>query len=287
MRTDAGCNGIVWSQARRLDGAHHSMEHEEAVLEEMAVSLILNGKPYAVMMITPDNLEDFFVGFLYGEGVIRSVADIITWESVCIPEGLALYLQLSAQAEARAARKRRLVIGGSACGLCGTPSFEGLVPFTPVDRDVCVEPELVHKLLHEMRAHQRLNRHTGTAHAAVLAGIGGMTLVREDIGRHNAVDKTIGAALRQGWPPSGNILLGVSSRLTIEIALKALNFQVPIVAAISGVSSLAIQIAQTHNLTLIGYARDRRLTIYAHGERFRGNAATIHDLLRENGCRCS
>lgn len=266
-----------------MDGARRSVKCEEAVLEEMAVSLIVNGKPYAVMMITPDNLEDFFMGFLYGEGVIRSVADIITWESVCIPEGLALYLQVSAKAEARAARKRRLVIGGSACGLCGTPNFEGLVPFAPIDRDVCVEPALVHDLLQKMRAHQRLHRHTGTAHAAVLANTNGMILVREDIGRHNAVDKTIGAALRKGWRPSENILLGVSSRLTFEIALKALSFQVAIVAAISGVSSLAIQIAQTHNLTLVGYARDRRLTIYAHGERFRGNAATIHDLLRENG----
>ena len=266
-----------------MDGAHRSVKCKEAVLEEMAVSLILNGSPYAVMMITPGDLEDFFVGFLYGEGVIRSAADIITWESVSIPEGLALYLQVSAQAETRAARKRRLVIGGSACGLCGTPNFEGLVPFAPIDRDVCVEPALVHDLLHEMCARQRLNRHTGTAHAAVLAATNGMTLVREDIGRHNAVDKTIGAALRQGWPPSGNILLGVSSRLTFEIALKALSFQVPIVAAISGVSSLAIQIAQTHNLTLVGYARDQRLTIYAHGERFRGNAAAIYDLLRENG----
>ena len=283
MRTDAGGNGIVWSPARRMDGAYRSVKCEEAILEEMAVSLILNGKPYAVMMITPDHLEDFFMGFLYGEGVIRSIADIITWESVCIPEGLTLYLQVSAEAEARAARKRRLVIGGSACGLCGTPNFEDLVPFAPIDHDVCVEPALVHDLLHEMRAHQRLNRHTGTAHAAVLAATNGMTLVREDIGRHNAVDKTIGAALRQGWPPSGNILLGVSSRLTFEIALKALSFQVPIVAAISGVSSLAIQIAQTHNLTLVGYARDQRLTIYAHGERFRGNAAAIYDLHRENG----
>lgn len=275
MRTDAGLGGISWSPATVLESQRMPLVHEEAILQEAAVSLVINGDPYAVMMATPDHLEDFFCGFLWSEGVLRSLEEIIAWESVHVAEGWALYIQLSPAAAERVERKRRCVIGGSACGLCGTPCFTGLVPFPPLKRDLATtDAEAIHALLATMQQQQDLNQTTGTAHAAVLATSLGV-LVREDIGRHNAVDKSIGAALQQGIAYGQAALLGVSSRLSFEIALKALGFGIPVVAAISGISSLAIQLAESHGLTLIGYARDGRMTVYAHGERIRGCSGSI------------
>lgn len=269
MRMDTGRGGVGWSAATVLEARCAPVEHEEAVLEEAAVSLVINGAPYAVMMATPDHLEDFFRGFLWSEGVLRSLAEIVAWEAVQVAEGWAIYLQLADAAAARVAQKRRHIIGGSACGLCGTPCFRGLVPFAPIRRALWLDADVIHDLLAQMQARQALNRHTGTAHAAILARPQS-DLVREDIGRHNAVDKAVGAALEQGWARDEAVMLGVSSRLTFEMVLKALGFGVPIVAAISGVSSLAIQVADSHGLTLIGYTRDARMTVYAHGERIRG-----------------
>lgn len=268
MRTDAGRDGLGWSPATVL--THHCapVAHEEAVLEETAVSIVINGQPYAVMMVTPDHLDDFFRGFLWSEGLLQSLDEIIAWESVRVSEGWAIYLQLSPPAAQRVESKRRCVIGGSACGLCGTPCFAGLVPFAPLQRTALTDAESIHDLLARMQQKQALNRSTGTAHAAILETHRGV-LVREDIGRHNAVDKSIGAAIQQGLTLGDATILGVSSRLSFEIALKALGFGIPVVAAISGVSSFAIQLAESHGLTLIGYARDGRMTVYAHAERIR------------------
>jgi FdhD protein len=274
MRTDAGRDGLGWSPATVL--SHHCapVAYEEAVLEEAAVSIVINGQPYAVMMVTPDHLDDFFYGFLWSEGLLQSLDEIIAWESVRVSAGWVIYLQLAPSAAQRIESKRRCVIGGSACGLCGTPCFTGLIPFEPLQHTAVTDAESVHDLLTQMQQQQALNRRTGTAHAAILKTHHGV-VVREDIGRHNAVDKSIGAALQQQISVGDASILGVSSRLSFEIALKALGFGIPVVAAISGVSSLAIQLAESHGLTLIGYARDERMTVYAHAERVRDCAESI------------
>ncbi len=265
MHKDIKDNGILWSSAMRMSNDNVSVNREEAILDESAVSLVLNGNPYAVMMLTYGSIEDFFIGFLYNEGIIQSIADVIAWDSFSVPEGTTLYLQITAEAEARSIKKQRIVIGGSSCGLCGKPNFDGLIPLSYVNQEYEVDVAMVQKSLQDMCSQQHLNQLTGTAHAAILTSIGRKALVREDIGRHNAVDKVIGAALRKGLPPAESVMLGVSSRLTFEIVLKALNYQIPVVAAISGVSSMAIDVAQRYGMTLIGFARDCRMTIYAHG----------------------
>ena len=265
MYQDAS-EGIGWSQATILNSDLPPRAQREPVLQEMALSLVINGAPYAVMMITPLDQDDFVRGFLWGEGVLQDLNEIIAWEWVRGEGGDAAYLQLAAGAAERVARKRRCVVGASACGLCGTPCFEELVPFSSLCDERVVPAGLIHERMDHMVCRQVLNRDTGTAHAAILASAT-ETLVREDIGRHNAVDKVIGAALARGWRRGDATFLGVSSRLSFEIALKALGFAVPVVAAISGVSSLAVQTAERHGLSLIGYARDRRMTVYAHPER--------------------
>lgn len=262
-------SGIGWSPATLLAGKASPVAHEEAILEERAVSIVINGQPYAVMMVTPEHLEDFFHGFLWSEGIIQHLQDISAWELVVQnTETSAIYLQLSAEAAERARHKGRQIIGGSACGLCGTPVFDGLIPVAPLENHYATTPQAIHRIMRQMREQQRLNRSTGTAHAAILESHQG-ALVREDIGRHNAVDKSIGAAIQQGLRPGQVQVLGISSRLSFEIVLKALGFGIPVIAAISGVSSMAIQLAQSHGITLIGYTRDDRMTLYAHAERVR------------------
>ncbi len=266
MRADGALGGVGWSAATLITSDGSPLAQEEAILEERAVSIVINGQSYAVMMVTPEHLEDFFRGFLWSEGIIRKLQDIVAWEFAEGNGGGAIYLQLSAEASTRAAEKRRNIIGGSACGLCGTPHFAGLIPFMPLQSQFRTNAEHISTLLTQMQQQQALNHSTGTAHAAILGTTQGH-LVREDIGRHNAVDKSIGAALIQGWIPGDIGVLGISSRLSFEIALKALGFRIPVIAAISGVSSLAIELAESHGITLIGYAREGRMTLYTHTER--------------------
>nr|WP_226823067.1 formate dehydrogenase accessory sulfurtransferase FdhD [Acidithiobacillus caldus] len=266
----------MWSSAHCLDNDKDLGMHEEAILEEAAVSIVIHGAVYGVMMLTPHDLEDFVTGFLWTEDVLRSPADILACEHESSAEGEALYLQLRAEAAERAETRRRCLPGGSACGLCGVPDFHGLQPFPPIRDGRRISCTAIAQALQHLCAEQELNHHTGTAHAACLCTEDAV-IVREDIGRHNAVDKAIGAALRQGWRSGQARLLAVSSRLSFEIAQKALSFGIPTVVAVSGVSSLAIQLAQNCGLTVIGYARNGRLTVYANAWRLARSSSRPED----------
>lgn len=243
--------------------------HGDAVLEEAPLAISVNGQAYAVMMITPDHIEDFLVGFLFAEGLITQACEIHAWETAADPEGLAVYVQLAERASARVADRARRMPGASGCGLCGVPQWAGLmppdVPHPPLQR---LSVGRIHAWLSRMQAHQRLNHVTGTAHGAILVGAEAC-VVREDIGRHNAVDKVIGYALRHGWRREALQLLGVSSRLTFEIVHKAVRMAIPTVAAISGVSALALRVAEERGITLVAYAREGRLSGYTHPARIR------------------
>ncbi|MGC9127222.1 MAG: formate dehydrogenase accessory sulfurtransferase FdhD [Acidithiobacillus sp.] len=272
MNREPEIGGVIWSSARCLDKEVDFGVHREAILEECAVSIVINGAVYGVMMLTPQDLEDFVLGFLWTEHVLHSPEDIVACEREQSADGQALYLQLRTEAAMRADARRRCLPGGSACGLCGVPNFSGLQPFPPIRDGGRISCTLIEQSLARLCAEQQLNHHTGTAHAAGI-GTEDAIIVREDIGRHNAVDKAIGAALRCGWSGGDARLLTVSSRLSFEIALKALSFGIPTVVAVSGVSSLAIQLAERCGLTLIGYARDGRLTIYANAWRILRSAS--------------
>ncbi len=236
---------------------------EEAVVEELPVSIVINGAPYAVMLVTPLDLEDFVRGFLWTETVLQKPEDILALEMVATAEGLAIYVQVPAAAADRASALRRVLPGGSACGLCGVPDFAAMQPFsslTPRHADVDVLE--ISTIFSEMERQQIQNRQNGNTHAAALRLANGTVLVREDIGRHNAVDKVLGAALLSGQEPGYATLLAVSSRLSFEILRKALAWRIPVVAAISGVSSLAIDVARRNHVLLVGYARESRCTVY-------------------------
>lgn len=249
---------------RGRDGS--AVAREDAVLEELPLSVVINGRPYAVMMGTSCHIEDFLFGFLFTEGIIKDSSDVLAYELVRTEDGYATYAQLSRRASLEAEGRARVTLGGSGCGLCGVPRFDGLLACQgSIGHRDQVSADRIFVGLELMKAEQRLNHKTGTAHAAVVLGAEG-SVVREDIGRHNAVDKAAGYVLRCSWNLDRLFFLGVSSRLTFEIVQKAIRLHIPVVAAISGVSSMAITAAEKYGLTVIGYARDGRMTIYTHDE---------------------
>lgn len=263
VQRPAAARKSVKALARSWDGENWH-PHEEAVVEEVPVSVLINGASYALMLATPTDLEDFAVGFLWTEAVLLAPEELLALEMEETENGVAIYLQVSAAAAERAARQRRAIPGGSACGLCGRPDFSGLQPFAPLRS--AGRPEIRIEILQQtfaaMQGQQRQHQENGSTHAAAVRQRNGVCWVREDIGRHNAVDKVIGAALRQGLRPGSAELLAVSSRLPFEIVRKALSWRIPSVAAISGVSSLALRMAQENHLQIIGFTRAGRCTFY-------------------------
>jgi len=250
---------------RQSDG--HVFEREEELLEETPVSIVVNGKAYAVMMVTPGDIEDFLFGFLFADGLIHHAADVLGWEMVESENTYTLYVQLPESMAQKARERARGVMGASSCGLCGVPRMDDRLEICEkVTTKAVVSIDEVAKALQDMQSAQEINRRTGTAHAAILIGRSDR-VVREDIGRHNAVDKVAGWAVRNVWNPADLCLLAVSSRLTFEIIHKAVRLKVPIVAAISGVSGLAVRTADRAGITVVAYAREGRMTIYTHKER--------------------
>lgn len=254
---------VVSALAHPWAGDSWGDPREEAVVEEIPVSIVINGDPYAVMLATPLDLEDFVRGFLWTEAILQKPGDLLALEMAGTAEGLAIYVQVSAAAAGRARALHRALPGGSACGLCGIPDFSGLQPFPPLAvGHAKVDAPEISATFSEMERQQIQNLQNGNTHAAALRLSSGTVLVREDIGRHNAVDKVLGAALHFGQEPGCATLLVVSSRLSFEILRKALAWRIPVVAAVSGVSSLAIDVAGQNHVLLVGYARESRCTVY-------------------------
>ncbi|MHB1671157.1 MAG: formate dehydrogenase accessory sulfurtransferase FdhD, partial [Acidiferrobacter sp.] len=209
----------------------------------------------------------FLFGFLFADGLIRYATEVLAWEIVESQNLYTAYVQLTESMAQTARERARGVIGASSCGLCGVPRMdERLEVCEKITTKVVVSIDEIAEALKDMQSGQEINRRTGTAHAAILIE-GSHRVVREDIGRHNAVDKVAGWAVRHAWNPSNLCLLAVSSRLTFEIIHKAARLRVPIVAAISGVSGLAARTAERAGITVVAYAREGRMTIYTHKER--------------------
>lgn len=253
-------------------------ERSEGIIEEAPLSIVINGKAYAVMMTTPGDTEDFVFGFLFTDGLIRQASDVLAWEIVESRDTCTVYVQIAEEMARIAHERTRGVIGASACGLCGIPRTDERMDIETVSASgTVVSGVMIDGAFSEMQSQQRINRCTGTAHAAILVGHFD-PIVREDIGRHNAVDKVAGQVLRNKYKLADSVLLAVSSRLTFEIIHKAARLQVPVVAAISGVSGLAIRAAERAGIAVVAYAREGRMTIYSHKERIGSRGKSDHKL---------
>ncbi len=276
------------------DGRMHSQAESDAIAVETPVAVELNGINHAVMLATPDNLEDFAWGFCLTEGIVRSPDDIRDIEQERTDLGIILHVQISPACMQFLKERRRQMAGRTACGLCGVETLEAvrrLPPVAPPSHAVSsAASALTHssaqqhnlhavpagltleqllKAMGALREQQPLHQDTGATHAAawVAADDHTPTFIREDVGRHNALDKTIGALLRDTQPIGHGALL-VSSRASFEMVQKAAMAGCPVLAAVSAPTSAAIALAEETGITLLGFTRAQQATIYAHSQRF-------------------
>ncbi len=246
-------------RAQRYEAGATS-EHLETLAEETAIALVYNGLSHAVMMATPADLDDFAIGFSLTEGIVDRADEIRIVDRLQTPHGVSLQM-LIAQARFDAIEERnRNLTGRTGCGLCGAGTLEAAIrPVRRVVEVAAFDPVRLIEAFVELQSRQPLNEQTGAMHAAAILGDDGLLSVREDVGRHNAIDKAAGAVLRAGGQPRA---LLVTSRASYEVVHKAAQIGCGIVAAISAPTALAVRIAEEAGVRLIGFARGERLTIY-------------------------
>lgn len=243
---------------------------DDWIAEEVPVEMTYNGIPFAVMMATPCDLEDLALGFSLTEGLLHHRGQLLAVVAAHRLEGIELAMQVSADAPASAlaADAARLLPGRSGCGLCGARSLEDvLLPPPPLRHAHDFSAAALQRALAALADHQPLNAATGSTHAAAWATANGeIVLSREDVGRHNALDKLIGALLRQGFEPGAGLLL-ISSRASYEMVGKAARAGIGLVAAVSAPTALAVDVARGAGMCLVGFARERGYNVYAGAER--------------------
>ena len=255
---------------------------EDALTVEEPLEIRLDGRSLAVIMRTPGSDRELVAGFLFSEGVISGASDILDMREAVDEDGLPLAnvidVTLSAPITGEAPDKasatfERHFTVSSSCGLCGKDSIADVMcKAAPLPAgDMRLSASTLYSLSEHLRQQQAVFTHTGGLHAAGLfASDGELLLLREDVGRHNAVDKLVGHGLLQpAFPalPYERYMLLVSGRTSFEIIQKALLARIPCVAAISAPSSLAVELAETGGLTLVGFLRDRSMNVYTHPER--------------------
>jgi FdhD protein len=245
-------------------------EHPDEVAKEEPLEIRVRGRAVSVTMRTPDHDDELALGFLFTEGIIRSRADVLRVEPCSRNEdGNLLNVLLAPEVPVDFERLTRHVFASSSCGLCGKATIDAIQSqFPPVTSDLVIKASTLARLPETMRAAQPTFERTGGIHAAALFDAAGELLVlREDVGRHNAVDKVIGHCLRTGPFPLDHHVLLVSGRSSFEIMQKTLAARVPVVAAVSAPSSLAVDFARESGQTLIGFLRDRRMNVYSQSQR--------------------
>jgi FdhD protein len=251
-------------------GARHE---QRGVIHEMPVAFVYDGGTEAVMMATPHNLEDFAVGFSLNERIITELAQITSLETVDIKRGVEIRMHLALERREAVVGRRRMRAGPAGCGLCGIESLAEALPALPrVVSSLHVTSGDIVAATQSLETLQVLNRETGAAHAAALYRPNqGVTDIREDVGRHNALDKLSGGLARKGQDARGAVVL-MTSRLSVELVQKAVMMGAEVLAGISAPTSLAIEEAASAGLTLVGLVRRDGLVVYTHAERISGAA---------------
>jgi len=240
---------------------------ERTLAEEVPVAFSYDGATHAVLMATPDDLEDFALGFTYTEGIITTAAEIAELAVVGVADGIVLRMWLTGdRSDAFAARRRRFV-GPAGCGMCGLESLAEANRTIPISNyDFQVSRQDIAEAVAALPARQELNMQTRAVHAAAFWRPDQNLVLREDVGRHNALDKLAGALLRAGWPAAEGVIV-LSSRISIELVQKAAMMRAAIIAGVSAPTALAVRIAEMAGLTLVGVARDDGFEVFTHPER--------------------
>ena len=232
-----------------------------ALVEEAPIAIEINGIGYAVMMATPADLADYALGFCLSEQLIADAGQFVSADAFAVPGGgWMLRVQLDAPAAGPLIDRARLRLAEGSCGLCGIESLEQVLrPLAPVSARLEVSKSAVFRAVAALNEHQVLGRATRAAHGAAFCDVEGtILLLREDVGRHNAFDKLIGALAHAGIDPATGFVL-LTARCSFELVQKAVIANVPVLVTISAASTMAVEQARAHGLTLYSLARDDSL----------------------------
>jgi FdhD protein len=259
--TTVACS--IWRQQGATDG-------KRIIPEETAVAFTYEGGSYAVMMATPQNLEDFALGFSLTEGLVASPADIRQLDVVEHDAGIELRMWLAEPRAAALSERRRHLAGPTGCGLCGIESLDEAVrPAQRVREGGVFTPAEIMRALEALAPRQELNRQTRAVHAAAFwRPDAGLVAVREDVGRHNALDKLAGALFRDRVPGHNGIVL-LTSRVSVEMVQKTAAVGAPLIVAVSAPTALAVRTAEAAGITLVGVARSDGFEVFTHPRRIK------------------
>jgi FdhD protein len=254
---------LIWR-----DGA--ATPETRTIPEETPIALTYGRSTFAVMMATPADLTDFAIGFSLSERIVHDPAEITALEIVALPDGVELRMDLAEQRQSGLARRQRRITGPGGCGLCGMDSLaEAVRPVPPVEPGRTFTPAEIEAAIAGMPDAQRINALTRAVHAAAFwTPRQKLVALREDVGRHNALDKLVGAMAAAGHRAADGIVL-LSSRVSVEMVQKAALLGAPTIVAVSAPTSLAVRVADAAGMTLIGIARSDAFEVFTHPYRIK------------------
>jgi formate dehydrogenase accessory protein FdhD len=240
------------------------------IAEEVPVAFVYRGRPHAVMMATPSDLEDLAFGFTLSERIVERAADITQVDVAPQSRGIELNITIPAEAVDRLSDRARAISGRTGCGLCGVEAIDDAVrELVAVSSPLAIDIEALWRAAAALDEAQPFNRDTHAIHGAAWATADGeLHIAREDVGRHNALDKVLGAVVRAGVDAGTGFLI-VTSRASFELVQKAAVFGVPLLAAVSRPTGLAIRMADAGGMCLVGLLRGRTANVYTHAQRVR------------------
>ncbi len=251
----------VWRNGSVNDGSR-------LIPEETAIALTYNGGTYAVMMGTPKDLRDFAIGFSLSEGVVQSPEDISSLDIIHLDDGIELRMWLAPAKAELINERRRHIAGPTGCGICGIDSIaEAVRPAAVVPRGRSFAPTEIMTAMASIAPLQAINIETRAVHAAAFWTPGrGIVALREDVGRHNALDKLAGALAQSNVSANEGMVL-LTSRVSVEMVQKAAAMGVPLISAVSAPTALAVRMAERSGITLVAIARADGFEVFTHPER--------------------
>ena len=260
--------GQAWRNGSLRDGTR-------AIPEETAIALTYNGGSYAVMMATPRDLADFAIGFSLSEGIVQSSAEIESLDIVDLDDGIEVRMWLAASKAERLSARRRHIAGPTGCGLCGIDSIaEAVRPAAVIGPGRRFSPRQIMAAMQAMAPLQKINVETRAVHAAAFwTPARGMVALREDVGRHNALDKLVGALAQQDIAAGEGMVL-LTSRVSVEMVQKTAAMGAPLMVAVSAPTALAVRMADKSGITLAAIARSDGFEVFTHPERITTVTAT-------------
>lgn len=250
----------------RLKQAQNSFQEIDVLAQEVAIALVYNGISHVVLMATPHAVEELAIGFSISEGIIQNLAQLYDLEVQECELGITVQMQIASSCFASLKDRRRQMSGRTGCGLCGIDSLEVVQPnVQPIEHQNRIKRGDIEQALQIFEHSQPLRELTGSLHGAAWVEQGTIKALYEDVGRHNALDKLIAHILRQKIDVHNGFVL-VSSRASFEMVAKASVIGITCLVAVSAATELAVRLADKANMTLIGFARTKRQTVYTHPE---------------------